>query len=133
MVELLPEAQYVWSDGLDYGEFAGVRNDRYQKDLPIEKSTSPEVLLAYNINGAPLSRTRGGQVRLVVPGSFGANMTKWFCRLSLQPGRAQGPFTTTVYNERDLTDSSGRMQPVWEVEPNSMIVTPSQDAQLEGP
>jgi DMSO/TMAO reductase YedYZ molybdopterin-dependent catalytic subunit len=133
MAEVLPEARYVWSDGLDYGEFAAVRTDRYQKDLPIEKATSPEVLLAYEVNGAPLSRKRGGPVRLVVPGWFGTNMTKWLCRLSLQPGRAQGPFTTTFYNERDPTDLSGRMRPVWEVEPNSMIVTPAQDAQLEGP
>jgi DMSO/TMAO reductase YedYZ molybdopterin-dependent catalytic subunit len=133
MAEVLPEARYIWSDGLDCGEFAGVHTDRYQKDLPIEKATSPEVLLAYKINGAPLSRERGGPVRLVVPGWFGTNMTKWLCRLSLQPDRAQGPFTTTFYNERDPTDSNGRMRPVWRVEPNSMIVTPARDAQLEGP
>ena len=133
MAEVLPEARYVWSDGLDYGEFAGVRTDRYQRDLPIEKATSPEVLLAYKINGAPLSRERGGPVRLVVPGWFGTNMTKWLWRLSLENGRAQGLFTTTFYNERDQTDSSGQIRPVWRVEPNSMIVTPAQDAQLEGP
>ena len=72
-------------------------------------------------------------MRLVVPGWFGTNMTKWLCRLSLQPDRAQRPFTTTFYNERDPTDSNGRMRPVWRVEPNSMIVTPARDAQLEGP
>jgi DMSO/TMAO reductase YedYZ molybdopterin-dependent catalytic subunit len=90
----LPEAQFVWSDGLDYGQFGGVQADRYQKDLPIEKALSSDVLLAYEINGKPPSRNRGGPVRLVVPGWFGTNMTKWLCRLSLQPHRAPGPFTT---------------------------------------
>lgn len=47
----LPAASFVWSDGLDRGQFAGVKADRYQKDLPIAKAMSEEVLLAYEING----------------------------------------------------------------------------------
>jgi hypothetical protein len=58
-------------------------------------------------------------------------MTKWLCRLSLQADRAKGPFTTKFYNERDPNDSDGRMRPVWNVEPNSMIVSPPSGAQLE--
>lgn len=128
-----PEARFVWSEGLDFGEFAGAKADRYQKDLPISKALCPEVLLAYEMNGEPLSRKRGGPVRLVVPGWFGTNMTKWLCRLSLQSDRAQGPFTTTFYNEKDPNHSDGHMRPVWMVEPNSMIVRPSADSQLKGP
>jgi len=126
----LPEAQFVWSEGLDFGEFAGVTADRYQKDLPIAKALSSEVLLAYEMNGEPLSKNRGGPVRLIVPGWFGTNSTKWLCRLSLQATRAPGPFTTKFYNEEDPNESKGVMRPVWKVEPNSMIVSPCSDAQL---
>ena len=129
----LPAARFVWSDGLDYGSFGGRQMDRYQKDLPIEKATSPEVLLAYEMNGEPLRKERGGPVRLVVPGWFGTNSTKWICRLSLQVERAPSPFTTVWYNERDPTDPVGGMRPVWMVEPNSLITRPASGARLEGP
>lgn len=128
----LPEASFVWSDDLDFGKFGGVESDRYQKDLPLEKALSSEVLLAYEINGEPLCRKRGGPVRLMVPGWFGTNSTKWLCRLSLQSRRATGHFTTTFYNEKHPTDSNGGMRPVWMVKPNSMIVSPAQDAVVEG-
>jgi DMSO/TMAO reductase YedYZ molybdopterin-dependent catalytic subunit len=125
-------AKFVWSEGLDYGEFGGMQADRYQKDLPISKARSQEVMLAYEMNGKPLSRERGGPVRLIVPGWFGTNSTKWLCRLSLQSHRAQGIFTTKFYNERNPLDPTEGMGPVWGVEPNSMIVKPAPDDRLQG-
>lgn len=134
----LAQAAFVWSDGLDSGCFGGVSADRYQKDLPLAKAMSPEVLVAYEMNGKALSLERGGPVRLVVPGWFGTNSTKWLCSLQLREERSSGPFTTTFYNEwvsgvgggggeeeeEGSRSSSGRMRPVWDVEPNSMIVSP---------
>lgn len=118
-------ARYVWSQGLESGSFADVTAEYFEKDLTIKKATQPEVVIAYEINGEPLDKNRGGPVRLVVPGWFGTNSTKWLCRLTLQDHRATGPFTTKFYNEVDPNDPSGSaMRPVWMVEPNSMIVCP---------
>ncbi|GKT66433.1 sulfite reductase [Colletotrichum tofieldiae] len=129
----LQEAAYVWSDGLDHGTFGSVTADRYQKDLPMAKALSPEVLVAYEMNGELLSKERGGPVRLIVPGWFGTNMTKWLCRLSLQSKRAAGPYTTMFYNEMDPLDPDGRRtRPVWEVEVNSIITRPEAGAVLTG-
>ncbi|KAF4951570.1 hypothetical protein FGADI_7345 [Fusarium gaditjirri] len=126
LAEPLPEARFVWSEGLDHGKFFQYEADRYQKDLPVAKAERPEVLLAWKINGEPLSKERGGPVRLVVPGWFGTNSTKWLCRLSLQTVRAPGPFAAVLYNEKDPTDAEGvRMRPVWEVEVNSMMTKPA--------
>ncbi|GLA27330.1 hypothetical protein AnigIFM63326_004527 [Aspergillus niger] len=130
----LERGLFVWSDGLDSGTFAGVTTDRYQKDLPIEKALSCEVLVAYEMNGQSLTKERGGPVRLVVPGWFGTNSTKWLGRLSVQTTRSMGPFTTVFYNELDPSDSEGiRRRPVWRVEPNSMIVRPRPDEVVLGP
>lgn len=124
------EESFVWSDGLDRGSFAGVEADRYQKDLPLLKALSPEVLIAYEINGEPLSKERGGPARLVVPGWFGTNSTKWVCRLSVRRERAQGPYVTTFYNEVDM---AGKTTPVWNVQVNSMIVRPRPGEEVDGP
>ncbi len=125
LAESFPIANFVWTEGLDSGTFAGVDADRYQKDLPIHKAWSEEVLVAYQMNGHPLTRERGGPVRLVVPGWFGTNSTKWLCRLSLREGRAPAPYTTRFYNVEDQDDPQHRMKPVWEVDVNSMIVRPA--------
>lgn len=129
----LPGASFVWSDGLDRGAFFGVEADRYQKDLPMTKAMKDEVLLAYAVNGEPLSRERGGPVRLVVPGWFGTNSTKWISKISLQDHRATGPYTTRFYNEPDPAGPEGALRPVWQVEPNSMIVRPQPGEKVEGP
>ncbi|KAM5344553.1 hypothetical protein ACJ41O_013088 [Fusarium nematophilum] len=129
LAEPLPEARFVWSEGLDHGKFFKVEADRYQKDLTIQKAQRQEVLVAFEMNGQPLEKERGGPVRLVVPGWFGTNSTKWLSKLSLQDRRAPSPYTTTLYNEKDPTDPEGkRMRPVWEVEINSMIVKPAESA-----
>lgn len=133
----LAAGTFVWSEGLDHGTFASVTADRYQKDMPLAKARQPEVLVAYEMNGAPLRKERGGPVRLIVPGWFGTNMTKWLCRIAVQARRAPSPFTTVLYNERDdASTSSGEeaasTRPVWAVEPNSMIVDPPADARLTG-
>ncbi|KAK4611881.1 Sulfite oxidase [Fulvia fulva] len=129
----LPSADFLWSDGLDCGSFADVKADRYQKDLPLAKAMSEEVLVAYEINGKPLDVHRGGPVRLIVPGWFGTNSTKWLCSLKLEKGRSPSPFTMTFYNELvPGREAEGIMRPVWEVEPNSIIVHPAPEEQVTG-
>ena len=142
-------ARFVWTDGLDKGTFQGVFSDRFRKDLPMSKALAPEVLVAYEINGEPLSQNRGGPVRLVVPGWFGTNSTKWLCRLEVSERRAEGEFVGKgrFYNEEvpdaELEGTRGEtkwdgdvlwenaegkgMRPVWRIQVNSMIVRPRPD------
>ena len=127
----LREATFVWSESLGRGEFHGVQADRYQKDLPMEKAVGDDVLLAYEMNGRPLSRDRGGPVRLVVPGWFETNSTKWMSKIILQDHRAEGPFTTRFYNEPDPGNFEGSLRPAWRVEPNSMILKPKPGERLQ--
>lgn len=121
---------YIWSEGLDHGQFDQYRTDRYQKDLPLAKALSDEVLLAYAMNGQPLDKARGGPVRLVVPGFFGTNSTKWVCRLSAQASRASGPFTTLLYNEPGMRDGRQIVEPVWDLTPHAFFTSPPDGARV---
>ena len=48
------------------------------------------VLLAYEMNGAPLTPDHGYPLRLVVPGHIGVRQCKWLGRLIVSDKEAQG-------------------------------------------
>lgn len=125
-------ARYVWSSGADYGVFEGDECDAFVKDLPIER-VAADVLVAYEMNGAPLRPENGYPVRMVVPGFYGTNSVKWLNRLTLAEARASGPFTTRWYNDpvRDASGrSTGKNIPVQSIAPESVIVSPTPDQTL---
>ena len=124
-----PAARHVWFAGLDHGEFAGEQIDFYLKDLPLETATE-SVLLAYEMNGEPLTADHGFPVRAVVPGLFGTNSVKWLSTITLADHRPEHLFTTRFYM-RDV-ERDGRVErvPVREVDVNSLLVTPVDGAEL---
>jgi DMSO/TMAO reductase YedYZ molybdopterin-dependent catalytic subunit len=130
--EILPSARFVWSTGADYGEFDGVGVDAYVKDLALDRVGS-DVLLAYEMNGVPLTPEHGFPARLVVPGFYGTNSVKWITRMTLAEARASGPFTTRWYNdpvESNREFGSAGTVPVWAIAPQSVIVAPAPDATI---
>lgn len=117
-----PEARYLWAYGLDRGAYEGLGGGNFQKDMPLARLAEGGVLLAYEINGVPLTAERGFPLRLIIPGYYGTNDVKWLCRLELADRRADGVFTTTLYNDPD--EITGKTRPVWEAPPESAIVWP---------
>ena len=90
------------------------------------------MLLAYELNGAPLPAEHGFPVRLVVPGYYGTNSVKWLWRLQLADRRAEGLFVSKLYNDvRDAAEIAAGQparRPVWAMAPESIIVAPAPDA-----
>ncbi|KDD77101.1 oxidoreductase molybdopterin [Helicosporidium sp. ATCC 50920] len=70
-------------------QFEGADNDgaglRYAASIPLYKALNArgDVLLAYEMNGKPLTRDHGAPVRVVVPGAAGCRSVKWLERVVL--------------------------------------------------
>ena len=69
----------------------------YGSSIPLAKAMSPEVLLAWEMNGEPLPRIHGGPVRVVVPGYVGARSVKWVTAITVQPFPSQNYFQALDY------------------------------------
>ncbi len=120
------KARYVWSVGVDWGAYAGETTNEYVKDMPMTKAMDEEVIVAYEMNGAPLTPEHGFPLRLVVPGYYGTNSVKWLATISLHDQRPASLFTTRLYNDW----RSGEAVPVWEVAVNSRLLAPAAGASL---
>ena len=72
--------------GLDRG-IEGGDEQAFQRALALEEAMRDEMLLAYEMNGAPLPPQHGFPLRLVVPGWYGMTNVKWLSRIEV-PRRA---------------------------------------------
>jgi DMSO/TMAO reductase YedYZ molybdopterin-dependent catalytic subunit len=56
-----------------------------------------DVLLAYEMNGQPLTRDHGAPLRLIVPGWFGITWVKWLSRIELLDRRYMSKYMAREY------------------------------------
>jgi sulfane dehydrogenase subunit SoxC len=121
-------ANVVWLEGLDSGTFAGTYCERYAKDIPVARALNDDVLVAYAMNGEPLTAEHGAPVRIVVPGYFGTSSVKWLSRVTLAAARPEGLFTTRLYNRR--VEGREHTEPAQELDVNAVIVRPCDEDRL---
>ncbi len=127
--EPLPTAQHVGFEGLDdvlrHGE-----TFRFGGSIPLGKALSPEVVLAYEMNGAPLPPAHGFPLRAVVPGTIGARSVKWLTRIELRDTPSENYFQRKAYrlfppDMRAETVDYDRGLMLHDLGVNSVICTPA--------
>lgn len=117
----LDDATDVVFTGADHGIERGVEQD-YQRGLPLREALRDEVLLAYEMNGAPLPPQHGSPLRLVVPGWYGMAHVKWLTEITVWDGRFTGYQNAVAYRlHRDAEDPG---EPVTRIEPRALILPP---------
>jgi len=72
-------------------------DQQFGRSLPREKALSPEILLAYDLNGEPLTRHQGSPLRLLVPGWYGVAHVKWLASIYLQEDPYLGKYQARWY------------------------------------
>ena len=55
----------------------------YEDSLTLQQALLPDVMLAYEMDGKPLSRPHGAPVRLVIPDMYGYKSVKWVNHIEL--------------------------------------------------
>jgi DMSO/TMAO reductase YedYZ molybdopterin-dependent catalytic subunit len=90
--------------GADHGkEEVEFRTQKYEVDqqygrsLSREKALSPEPMLAYALNGEPLTKHQGSPLRLLVPGWYGVANVKWLSHIHLQEDQYLGKYQARWY------------------------------------
>src|SRR3954467_9163971 len=77
---LSEDAVEIVFTGLDRG-IEGGEEQVYERSLGLHDALMPDVLLAYEMNGAPLLPQHGFPLRLVVPGWYGMTSVKWLAAI----------------------------------------------------
>jgi DMSO/TMAO reductase YedYZ molybdopterin-dependent catalytic subunit len=99
-----PQAREFVFFGADHGDedvdFRGTVtkvDQQFGRSLTREKALSGEPLLAYALNGEPLTRHQGFPLRLLVPGWYGVANVKWLANIHVQEDPYLGKYQARWY------------------------------------
>jgi len=102
--EVQPEAREFVFFGADRGEeeveFRGQTytvDQQYGRSLQRDQALSDEPLLAYDLNGEPLTTHQGRPLRLLIPGWYGAPNVKWLSEIHVQEDPYLGKYQARWY------------------------------------
>ena len=91
-----------------------------------------DALLAWEMNGAPLSLAHGGPLRLIVPGYNGVNNIKYVKRVAFTPAETQAKIMSTGYRITPLGEQSKSSEPsVQELNVKSFVTSPAGDRSVK--
>lgn len=98
------EGKEVVFFGVDHGEIdVPFRGQTYKVDqhfgrsITIENAMKPEPILAYAMNGDPLTKHQGFPLRLIMPGWYGVANVKWLTQIHVQETRFVGHYQARWY------------------------------------
>ena len=119
-VDLRPDAVDVLFRGADHGIERGEEQD-YERALPLDEARRDDVLVATEMNGAPLPVQHGFPARLVVPGWYGMAHVKWLTHVELLDHTFEG-FQHRAYRLRQHAEDVG--VPVTRIRPRALLQPP---------
>jgi DMSO/TMAO reductase YedYZ molybdopterin-dependent catalytic subunit len=69
----------------------------FGRSLPRDRALAPEPILAYAMNGEPLTKHQGSPLRLIIPGWYGVANVKWLSQIHAQEEEFLGKFQARWY------------------------------------
>lgn len=71
--------------------------EQFARSMSLADALDPNILLCYDMNGAPLHPAHGFPLRLIAPGWFGVANVKWLVRIEVLDRRYEGRFMGRDY------------------------------------
>jgi DMSO/TMAO reductase YedYZ molybdopterin-dependent catalytic subunit len=90
LAEPLPTAKAIRFDSLEIP---------YNDSLTIDQVHLPDVMLAYELDGKPLSRPHGAPARVVIPEMYGYKGVKWLSKMELVAEQPVGYWEGLGYDQ----------------------------------
>lgn len=130
------EALHIAFSSLDECESEDGERFRYEASIPMAKAMSPEVLLAYEMNGEDLAPEHGAPLRAVVPGFAGVRSPKWLVGITVQDKPSDGHVQARDYKlfPPDVTKETadwGKGVTIYDMPLNAAICEPAPHAKLK--
>lgn len=124
---LLPSASELILEGADQGEIkeppAPSGKVHFARSIPLWKANQ-DVLLAFEMNGEPLSAAHGAPLRVIVPGWYGMASVKWLTRVIASPVRFDGYYQTVDYAYWERGPSAPTLTPITTMQIKAQIARP---------
>jgi DMSO/TMAO reductase YedYZ molybdopterin-dependent catalytic subunit len=83
----------------------------FGRSLTHDKALSADPLIAYALDGEPLTKHQGAPLRLIVPGWYGVANVKWLARIHVQEDPYMGKFQARWY--RTMREEKIDGETVW--------------------
>lgn len=119
-------ATHLIFEGADLGVVRDRGGDpiHFTRSLPLAEARRAEVLLATELNDAPLAPEHGAPIRLIVPGWYGMASVKWLRRITLSAAPTDGWFQRDRYVYQRAAEAP--VTPVTRMRVKSRIVSPTE-------
>lgn len=115
-------------EGTDHGTIAEPPRPAgevlFARSLPLEKAMD-DVLLAYEMNGVPLTPSHGYPLRAVVPGWYGMASIKWLGRIIVTAEPFLGYYQSVDYASWEQRDGGPVLVQLREMQVKAQIAQPS--------
>jgi DMSO/TMAO reductase YedYZ molybdopterin-dependent catalytic subunit len=125
--EIANDAREIILEGADHGTIAEPPRPagkiNFARSLPVEKATD-DVLLAFAMNGEPLSAAHGFPLRAVVPGWYGMASIKWLQRIVVIDQPFNGYYQSIDYAFWRPGDTGPVLAPLAEMQVKAEIARP---------
>jgi len=123
--------KHVWFEGLDPIKEKDGSVAPFGGSIPMQKASA--AVLAFAMNGEPLTAEHGFPLRTIVPGYIGARSVKWLSKITVSDRPSPNHYVAEAYKVIQSEDKEevARAEPIYGFPVNAAICSPASGAKVK--